>query len=91
MGADERAPVIAVDVNGADDPRAAAEGAAASGARVLLFGAREAVAAAEGAERIELVDAPVSIAKAADPARAARSTPDASIVQAAKDISQPDS
>jgi glycerol-3-phosphate acyltransferase PlsX len=79
-----RAPVIAVDVNGADDPRAAAEGAARSGADVLVFGpARD----LEGLDA-EIVDAPVSIAKAADPARAARSTPDASIVQAARAVAE---
>ena len=35
---------------------------------------------------VELVDAPVSIAKATDPAYAVRSTPEASIVQAAKAV-----
>ena len=35
---------------------------------------------------VEVVDAPVSIAKAADPAFAVRSTPEASIVQAAKAV-----
>ncbi|HEV2999762.1 MAG TPA: phosphate acyltransferase PlsX [Solirubrobacteraceae bacterium] len=76
-----RAPVIAVDVNGADDPRAAAEGAAASGVDVLIFGpAREVPHVTH--------DAPVSIAKASDPARAARSTPEASIVQAARAVAE---
>ena len=37
-------------------------------------------------EGVELVDAPVSIAKATDPAYAVRSTPEASIVQAAKAV-----
>src|SRR6202041_2292581 len=37
---------------------------------------------------VEVVDAPVSIAKSADPARAARETPDASIVQAARAVAQ---
>src|SRR5262249_56508626 len=37
---------------------------------------------------VEVVDAPVSIAKAADPAFAVRSTPDASIVQAARAVAQ---
>jgi glycerol-3-phosphate acyltransferase PlsX len=81
MGAAERAPVIAVDVNGADDPRAAAEGAAASGARTLIFGPAAQLDGVPG-----VVDAPVSIAKAADPARAARSTPEASIVRAARAV-----
>jgi glycerol-3-phosphate acyltransferase PlsX len=80
----ERAPVIAVDVNGADDARAAAEGAAASGVEVLVFGDPTAL---EGID-VGIVDAPVSIAKAADPARAARSTPEASIVQAARAVAE---
>ncbi len=79
------ASVIAVDVNGADDPRAAAEGAASAGVSVTIFGpGLEHLAS----ERVQIVDAPVSIAKAADPARAARSSPDASIVQAAKAVAE---
>jgi phosphate acyltransferase len=87
MSAGERSPVIAVDVNGADDPRAAAQGArdaaAAHDIRVLIFGGGVTGLEAPG---LETVEAPVSIAKAADPARAARSTPDASIVQAARAV-----
>ena len=80
--------MVAVDCNGADlGPGEVAEGAAiaaGAGARVLLFGpAREMVARGEG---IEVVDAPVSIAKSADPASAARTTPEASIVQAARAV-----
>lgn len=86
MSASERSPVIAVDVNGADDPRAAALGAARASARVLLFG--DDVEEAAGQDGVEVVHAPVSIAKAADPARAARSTPDASIVQAARAVAE---
>src|SRR5439155_13984805 len=37
---------------------------------------------------VELIDAPVSIAKAADPAFAVRSTPEASIVQAARAVAE---
>ncbi len=37
---------------------------------------------------VEVIDAPVSIAKSPDPVRAVRSTPDASIVQAAKAIGE---
>jgi glycerol-3-phosphate acyltransferase PlsX len=37
---------------------------------------------------VELIDAPVSIAKSPDPVRAVRSTPDASIVQATKAIGE---
>src|SRR3954468_15595589 len=83
---------VAVDANGADlGPTEVALGAAeaaAQGVRVLLFGpAREMGRAPAG---VEVVDAPVSIAKAADPAAAVRSTPDASIVRAAKAVADGD-
>lgn len=76
---------VAVDANGADlGPAEVAAGAALAaerGVRVLLFGpAGEIGPMPDG---VEVVDAPVSIAKAADPAAAARSTRDASIVRAA--------
>src|SRR5438094_437133 len=79
---------VAVDANGADlGPAEVAAGAAiaaARGVRVLLFGpAAELGAAPEG---VTIVDAPVSIAKDPDPARAARSTKDASIVLAAQAV-----
>jgi len=58
--------------------------AAEQGARVLLFGpAAELGGMPPG---VEVVDAPVSIAKTADPARAARTSHDASIVLAAKAV-----
>jgi glycerol-3-phosphate acyltransferase PlsX len=58
--------------------------AAAQGIGVLLYGpAAELGSPGEG---VEVIDAPVSIAKAADPAHAARRTPEASIVQAAKAV-----
>jgi phosphate acyltransferase len=81
-------PTVAVDCNGADlGPAEVAAGAAiaaARGARVILFGpAAELDAAASG---VEIVDAPVSIAKSADPASAVRAHPDASIVQAARAV-----
>jgi glycerol-3-phosphate acyltransferase PlsX len=87
---EDAAPVIAVDANGADrGPSEVAAGAAIAakrGTRVLLFGpAREIGAVPAG---VELVDAPISIAKSADPAKAARSTPQASIVQAARAVAQ---
>ena len=76
---------VAVDANGADlGPAEVAAGAAAAaeqGVRVLLFGPAEEFG--EVPPGVEIVDAPVSIAKAADPARAVRATPEASIVQAA--------
>jgi phosphate acyltransferase len=76
--------VVAVDANGADlgpgEVAAGAEIAAREGVRVKLFGPAAEMDAAEG---VEIVDAPVSIAKAGDPVRATRQHPDASIVQAA--------
>ena len=78
------AVTVAVDVNGADlGPAEVARGAAraaAGGVRVVLFGpAAEIGPVAEG---VSVVDAPVSIAKDPDPARAVRRTPESSIVQA---------
>jgi phosphate acyltransferase len=79
---------VAVDANGADrGPAEVARGAAlaaAAGTRVLLFGpAAELGPASEG---VEIVDAPLSIAKAGDPARAVRGNPQASIVQAVEAV-----
>src|SRR3954447_9263782 len=76
---------VAVDANGADlGPREVAEGAIASGVRVLLFG--PAAEIGEVPAHVTVIDAPVSIAKAPDPARAVRSTPEASIVKAARAV-----
>jgi glycerol-3-phosphate acyltransferase PlsX len=79
---------VAVDAGGADlGPRevaAGAERAAARGIKVLLFGAAAEIGTMP--DGVEVIDAPVSIAKAADPAIAVRSTPEASIVQAAKAV-----
>jgi glycerol-3-phosphate acyltransferase PlsX len=84
------APVIAVDCNGADlGPAEVAAGAAIAasrGARVLLFGPADELG--EPAAGVEIIDAPVSIAKAEDPVRAVRTTPEASIVQAALAVAQ---
>jgi phosphate acyltransferase len=89
--------VIAVDANGADlGPGEVAAGAALAaerGARVLLFGLAADIDAAlaeigAASHGVEVVDAPVSIAKSADPARAARSAPEASIVQAARAVAE---
>ncbi len=83
---------IAVDANGADlGPAEVAAGAAIAaerGVKVLLFG--PAAEIGEVADGIEVVDAPVSIAKAQDPARAVRANPDASIVQAARSVAAGD-
>lgn len=79
---------VAVDAGGADlGPREVAAGAAqaaANGIGVLLFGPASEIGAAPAG--VEVIDAPVSIAKAADPAFAVRSTPEASIVQAARAV-----
>lgn len=79
---------VAVDAGGADlGPREVAAGAAraaAAGIQVLLFGpASEMGAVPTG---VKVVDAPVSIAKKADPAYAVRTTPEASIVQATRAV-----
>ena len=78
---------VALDANGADaGPAEVARGAAlvaGRGVRVLLFGPAAELPSAPG---VEVVDAPTSIAKAADPARAVRNTPAASIVQAVRAV-----
>jgi len=90
QGAPAGDPVVAVDANGADlgpgEVAAGAALAAAAGARVLLFGPASALG--EPPAGVELVDAPVSIAKEADPTRAVRSTPEASIVQATRAVAE---
>jgi glycerol-3-phosphate acyltransferase PlsX len=82
------AAVVAVDCNGADlgpaEVAAGARLAAGEGARVILFGpARE---LGEPGPGIEVVEAPLSIAKSPDPAGAVRRSPQASIVQATRAI-----
>ena len=80
--------MVAVDCNGADrGPAEVAAGAAlaaAEGARIVLFGPAEELGSPPAG--VEVVDAPVSIAKAEDPVLAARTTPEASIVQAARAV-----
>jgi phosphate acyltransferase len=82
------APVVAVDCNGADlGPAEVAAGAAIAashGARVILFGPASQLG--ELAASVEVVNAPLSIAKSSDPASAARARPEASIVQAARAV-----
>lgn len=84
--------MIAVDANGADlGPAEVAAGAtlaAAAGARVLLFG--PAAEIGDVGDGVRVIDAPISIAKAADPVRAVRSNPDASIVAAADAVRRGD-
>ena len=89
--------MVAVDANGADlGPREVAAGAALAaeqGARVLLFGPASEIASPAHGQPIlpagvEVIDAPLSIAKSPDPVRAARSHPEASIVQAARAVAE---
>jgi phosphate acyltransferase len=83
---------VAVDANGADlgpaEVAAGAAMAASQGVRVVLFGPAEAFG--DVADGIEVVDAPVSIAKAPDPVRASRANPDASIVLATRAVAAGD-
>ena len=85
-------PVVAVDCNGADlGPAEVAAGAAlaaAEGVRVLLFGPAAQLRIGQPPDGVEIVDAPVSIAKSADPVSAVRGTPEASIVQAARAVAE---
>ena len=60
--------------------------AAAAGTRVLLFGPDSEFG--DTGDGVEVVDAPVSIAKDPDPARAVRRTPDASIVRAVEAVAE---
>jgi phosphate acyltransferase len=81
---------VAVDANGADlgpgEVAAAAAIAAGQDIGVILFG--PAGELGEATEGVEIVDAPLSIAKAADPVAASRATPDASIVQAVRAVAE---
>src|SRR5579862_3679696 len=81
---------VAVDAGGADlGPREVAAGAgraASQGIRVLLFGPAPEIGPPP--DGVEVIDAPVSIAKAPDPAFAVRTTPQASIVQAARAVAE---
>jgi phosphate acyltransferase len=82
---------VAVDAGGADmgpaEVAAGATNAAAAGAiEVLLYG--PAAEIGEVGAGVTVIDAPTSIAKASDPAHAVRSTPDASIVRAAKAVAR---
>jgi glycerol-3-phosphate acyltransferase PlsX len=83
---------VAVDANGADlgalEVAAGAAIAARQGVRVVFFGPAEAFP--EPPDGVEVVDAPVSIAKAPDPVRASRTTPDASIVLATRAVAAGD-
>jgi glycerol-3-phosphate acyltransferase PlsX len=82
--------VVAVDANGADlgaaEVAAGAAIAAQQGVRVLLFGPPSELRGLPAG--VEVIDAPLSIAKSGDPARAARANPEASIVQAARAVAE---
>ena len=74
--------MIALDANGADrGPRVVAEGGAASGVPVTVFGP---AAELEGFDNV--VDAPVAVTNDEDAAHAVRAKPESSIVQAAKAV-----
>ena len=81
---------VAVDAGGADlGPAEVAAGAAMAAERgvgVLLFGPVGEIGPVPAG--VEVVNAPVSIAKAQDPAFAVRSTPEASIVQATRAVAE---
>jgi phosphate acyltransferase len=83
-------PVVAVDCNGADlgpaEVAAGAAMAAGEGAHVLLFG--PAAELGETSARVQVIDAPISIAKAEDPVVAVRANAEASIVRAAAAVAQ---
>ena len=87
-----RGVTVAVDANGADlGPAEVAAGAAiaaAQGVRILLFGPADELG--DSVEGVEVVDAPQSVAKAADPARAVRSAPESSIVRAVRAVAAGD-
>lgn len=84
---------VAVDTTGADlGPAEVAEGAKLAAARadvrILLYGPAAELSAVVGdTPGVEVVDAPLSIAKAPDPALAVRQHPDASIVRAIRAVS----
>ncbi len=83
------APVtVAVDAGGADlGPAEVAAGAAIAverGVRVKLFG--DASLIDRVPDGVEVIDAPISIAKEPDAARAVRGTPQSSIVQAVRAV-----
>jgi phosphate acyltransferase len=86
----EHAPaaVVAVDCNGADlgvgEVAAGAVIAAERGVRTILFGPAGELGPVPAG--VEVVDAPLSVAKSADPVRAVRSSPEASIVRAARAV-----
>ncbi len=79
-----------MDAGGADlGPAEVAAGAALAAERgvgVLLFGPVDEIGAMPPG--VEVIDAPVSIAKEVDPAFAVRSTPEASIVQATRAVAE---
>ncbi|MCW3011493.1 MAG: fatty acid/phospholipid synthesis protein PlsX [Solirubrobacterales bacterium] len=79
---------VAVDANGADlgpaEVAAGAAMAAARGVRVLLFG--PAGELGDPVDGVTVVDAPRSVAKDADPARAVRANPDSSVVRAVRAV-----
>ncbi len=84
----EAAVIVAVDANGADlgvaEVVAGAAIAAKHGVHVLLYG--DVAELGDMPDGVTAIHAPVSIAKAADAAAAARANPQASIVQASRAV-----
>lgn len=77
--------MIALDANGADNGAATvAEGGRESGVPVTIFGP----ASEMGGPAADVVDAPVAITNDDEPARAVRTRPDASLVQAARAVKE---
>jgi glycerol-3-phosphate acyltransferase PlsX len=81
---------ISLDANGADAGPAVVARAAARAVeddpalRLLVFGPATAIGPVP--DRVDVVDARISVAKAVDPARAVRETPQASVVQAVQAV-----
>jgi len=73
---------------GAEAIVAGARSAAADGIGVRVFGDPAALAELEGTDRVELVPAPGEISNSEEPVAAVRSRADASIVLAARDVSE---
>ena len=81
--------MIALDAHGPDGgPETVVEGARRAGLAVTLFGPARELGGAAGTNGApyEVIDAPVAISAEEEPARAVRSKPDESIVQAARAV-----
>ena len=90
-----RRPLVALDGRGADrGVSTIVEGAlsaAADGIRLRVFGDPAELAGLEGSDGVEVVEAADVITNDDEPAASARSKPEASVVRAARDVSDGDS